>query len=81
MGPFVAHSRRGADLFDYRGERGGTACALLIETRAAIGNIEEVRKVEGIDCLTIASFDPPSWAYPGIWTLPGWLKPSPMPSE
>jgi 2-keto-3-deoxy-L-rhamnonate aldolase RhmA len=35
----------------------GTACALLIETRAAIGNIEEVREVEGIDCLTIAPFD------------------------
>jgi len=35
----------------------GTPCALLIETRAAIGNIEEVRKVKGIDCLTIAAFD------------------------
>ncbi len=57
-GPFVAHSRWGVDLFDYLAQRGGeTACTLLIETRAAIGNIEEICKVEGIDCLTIAPFD------------------------
>jgi 4-hydroxy-2-oxoheptanedioate aldolase len=57
-GPFVAHSRWGVDLFDYLGQRGGeTACTLLIETRAAIDNIEEICKVEGIDCLTIAPFD------------------------
>lgn len=57
-GPFVAHSRWGVDLFDYLGQRGGeTACTLLIETRAAIDNIEEICKVGGIDCLTIAPFD------------------------
>jgi 4-hydroxy-2-oxoheptanedioate aldolase len=57
-GPFVAHSRWGVELFDYLGQRGEeTACTLLIETRAAIDNIEEICKVEGIDCLTIAPFD------------------------
>jgi 4-hydroxy-2-oxoheptanedioate aldolase len=57
-GPFVAHSRWGVNLFDYLGQRGGeTICALLIETRSAVDNIEEICKVEGIDCLTIAPFD------------------------
>jgi 4-hydroxy-2-oxoheptanedioate aldolase len=57
-GPFVAHSRWGVELFDYLGKRGDeTVCTLLIETRAAIDNIEEICKVEGIDCLTIAQFD------------------------
>jgi 4-hydroxy-2-oxoheptanedioate aldolase len=57
-GPFVAHSRWGVDLFDYLGQRGGeTVCALLIETRAAIDNIEEICQVEGIGCRTIAPFD------------------------
>ena len=57
-GPFVAHSRWGTDLFGYLGQRGGeTICTLLIETRAAIDNIEEICRVEGIGCLTIAPFD------------------------
>jgi 4-hydroxy-2-oxoheptanedioate aldolase len=57
-GPFVAHSRWGVDLFDYLGSRGdATVCALLVETRSAIDNIEEICTVEGIDCLTIAPFD------------------------
>lgn len=57
-GPFVAHSRWGVDLFDYLAQRGEeTVCALLIETRAAVDNIEEICQVEGIDCLTIAPFD------------------------
>jgi 4-hydroxy-2-oxoheptanedioate aldolase len=57
-GPFVAHSRWGVDLFDYLGRRGQeTACTLLIETRAPVDNIEDICKVEGIDCLTIAPFD------------------------
>jgi 4-hydroxy-2-oxoheptanedioate aldolase len=57
-GPFVAHSRWGTELFGYLGQRGGeTICTLLIETRAAIDNIEEICRVEGIDCLTIAPFD------------------------
>jgi 4-hydroxy-2-oxoheptanedioate aldolase len=57
-GPFVAHSRWGTELFDYLGRRGGeTLCTLLIETRSAIDNIEEICQVKGIDCLTIAPFD------------------------
>jgi len=57
-GPFVAHSRWDVELFDYLERRGGeTICALLIETRSAIENIEEICEVEGIDCLTIAPFD------------------------
>jgi 4-hydroxy-2-oxoheptanedioate aldolase len=57
-GPFVAHSRWGVDLFDYLEERGhATACTILIETRTAIENIEQLCQVEGIDCMTIAPFD------------------------
>lgn len=57
-GPFVAHSRWGVDLFDYLGQRGGeTVCTILIETRSAVDNIQEICKVEGIDCLVIAPFD------------------------
>ena len=57
-GPFVAHSRWGVELFDYLGQQGGeTVCTILIETRSAIDNIEEICKVEGIDGLVIAPFD------------------------
>lgn len=57
-GPFVAHSRWGVGLFDYLGQRGEeTVCTILIETRRAIDNIEEICQVEGIDCMTIAPFD------------------------
>ena len=57
-GPFVAHSRWGVGLFDYLSRRGAeTVCTLLIETRSAVDNIEEICRVEGIDCLTIAPFD------------------------
>jgi HpcH/HpaI aldolase/citrate lyase family len=58
FGPFVGHSRWGVDLFDYLPKRGGeTVCAILIETRSAIEHLEEICKVEGIDCMTIAPFD------------------------
>lgn len=57
-GPFVAHSRWGVELFDYLKERGGeTVCVLLIETKSAIERIEEICKVEGVDCMVIAPFD------------------------
>ena len=57
-GPFVAHSRWGVEWFVYLGQGGGeTVCTILIETRSAIDNIEEICKVEGIDCLVIAPFD------------------------
>ena len=57
-GPFVAHARWGVDLMGYLPQRGDKAvCMLLIETRAAVENIEEICKVEGIDCMVIGAFD------------------------
>jgi 4-hydroxy-2-oxoheptanedioate aldolase len=45
-GPFVAHARWGVGLFDYLPQRGGEAvCVLLIETRAAVENIEAICQV------------------------------------
>ena len=42
-GPFVAHSRWGVNLFEYLPKRGDeTVCMLLIETRAAVDNIETI---------------------------------------
>jgi 4-hydroxy-2-oxoheptanedioate aldolase len=57
-GPFIAHSRWGVGLFDYLPRRGDeTVCGVLIETKAAIDNLEDICKVEGIDYLMIATFD------------------------
>lgn len=57
-GPFVAHARWGTPLFDHLGQRGdATVVMLLIETRAAVENIEAICAVEGIDCMVIAPFD------------------------
>lgn len=57
-GPFVAHARWGVGLFDYLPQRGdNTVCMLLIETRAAVENIEAICKVEGIDCMILGAFD------------------------
>src|SRR5262249_45342104 len=48
----------GTGLFDYGTQRGEkTVCVLLIETRSAIENIDQICQVEGIDCLLIAPFD------------------------
>ncbi len=57
-GPFVAHSRWNVELFDYYAKRGGeTVVGLLIETKAAIENLESICQVEGIDYMIIATFD------------------------
>jgi 4-hydroxy-2-oxoheptanedioate aldolase len=57
-GPFIAHSRWGVELFDYLAERGSqTVCGLLIETKAAVDNLGEICRVEGIDYMIIAQFD------------------------
>jgi 4-hydroxy-2-oxoheptanedioate aldolase len=57
-GPFVAHSRWGVPLFDYKDRRGTeTICGLLIETRAAVDRIEEICEIEGVDYMLIAPFD------------------------
>jgi 4-hydroxy-2-oxoheptanedioate aldolase len=58
MGPFVAHARWGVGLFDYLPQRGeDTVCILLLETRAAVENIEAICRVEGVDGMVIAPFD------------------------
>ena len=57
-GPFVAHARWGVGLFDYLPQRGDeTVCMLLIETRAAVENIEAICRVEGVDGMIIGAFD------------------------
>lgn len=58
FGPFVAHSRWGVRMPDYYEQRGDqTSCILLIETKAAIDNIEAICQVEGADCMIIAPYD------------------------
>ena len=45
-------------MFDYAHKRDAeTVCGLLIETKAAIDNLEDICKVEGIDYMIIATFD------------------------
>ena len=57
-GPFVAHARWGVGLFDYLPRRGDEAvCVLLIETRAAVENVEAICGGEGVDGMVIAQFD------------------------
>lgn len=57
-GPFIAHARWGTSLFDYLPRNGESIAALvLIETAAAVENIEAICRVEGIDCLIVAPFD------------------------
>ena len=57
-GPFVAHARWGTPLFEYLPRLGDeTVCMLLIETLAAVENIEAICGVEGIDGMIIAPFD------------------------
>jgi len=57
-GPFIAHSRWGVELHDYLPKCGAEiVCGLLIETKAAVDNIEDICKVEGIDYMIVATFD------------------------
>lgn len=57
-GPFVAHSRWGVALGDYAaGPATQTVCMLLIETLGALESIEDIARVEGVDCMVVASFD------------------------
>ena len=75
-GPFIAHSRWRTTLSSYLPERGDrSVCVLLMETRAAVENIEEICKVEGIDCLVIASFDlSTALGVPGQFESPEFLN-------
>jgi 4-hydroxy-2-oxoheptanedioate aldolase len=60
-GPFVAHARWGVNLSEYQPQRGDEAvCLLIIETRAAVENIEAICRVDGIDGIdgmVIGAFD------------------------
>src|SRR5215213_6262493 len=48
-GPFIAHARWSTPLFEYLPQRGSeTVCMLLIETVAAVENIEAICRTEGI---------------------------------
>ena len=54
----MAHSRWDTPLFGYaQGPANEVICVLLIETRDAVENIEEICAVEGADCLIVAPFD------------------------
>ncbi len=57
-GPFIAHSRWDVSLMDYQSRMGQLPVSmLLIETREAVENIEEICAVPGIDCMILAQFD------------------------
>ena len=58
FGPFMAHSRWGVSLLDYRDMADGNlVCILLIETREAVENIEAICDVPGIDVIIPAPYD------------------------
>ncbi len=58
FGPFIAHSRWGTSLMDYReAVDGKLVCCLLVETRDAIENIDAICAVPGIDLIVPAQFD------------------------
>ena len=58
FGPFLAHSYEGTGVLDYREKIDGSRiCVLLVETRDAVENIEEICAVPGIDLLVPAAFD------------------------
>lgn len=58
FGPFLAHSRWATSLPGYKPEIApDLICCLLIETAEAVGNIDEICAVEGIDLIVPAQFD------------------------
>lgn len=58
FGPFIAHSRAGTTLQDYKTAVDGSLTAvLLVETADAVENIAEICAVPGIDLLVPAQFD------------------------
>jgi 4-hydroxy-2-oxoheptanedioate aldolase len=76
FGPFIGHSRWGVSFEDYLPKVGGTiVCNILIETKSAIENIEEICTVEGISTLTFAQFDlSVELGCPGQFDSPEFLK-------
>lgn len=58
FGPFLAHSRWGTSLMEYRESVDGhLVCCLLVETRDAVENIEAICAVPGIGAIIPAQFD------------------------
>lgn len=58
FGPFIAHSRWGVPMLDYRTRIEPELCTiLLIETRAGVDNIDAIVDVPGIDLIIPAQFD------------------------
>ena len=58
FGPFIAHSHEGTGLLDYRQKIDGTRiCVLLVETRDAVENIDDICAVPGVDVIVPALFD------------------------
>lgn len=58
FGPFLAQSRWQTNLADYPAKmEPELVCALLIETRDALDNIDEICAVEGVDLIIPALFD------------------------
>ena len=58
FGPFLAQSRWNTNLMDYRTKmEDRLICCLLVETKEAVANIEEICAVEGVDFIVAAPFD------------------------
>ena len=76
FGPFIGHSRWGVSFQDYLPKLGDTVvCNILIETKAAIDNIEAICAVEGISVLVLAPLDlSVELGCPGQFDNPVFLK-------
>ena len=57
-GPFIAQSRWQLPLMNYLPSIDKRiVCIILIETNEAVENIEEICRIDGIDCIFLAKFD------------------------
>ena len=57
-GAFVAHSRWGVPPMEYLPTFGDSiVCCILIETVEAVGNIDDILAVDGVDLVVVAPFD------------------------
>ena len=58
FGPFIAHSRWNTTIPEYAAKvQPQLICCLLVETKDAVKNIEEICAVQGIDLIVPAQFD------------------------